>query len=88
MWSTDVMECELLYAGGQWCGEAASLALSGSGAVCGAHSSGSYSVDHERTVFAGDPGRFCAGVETLSFLVGLEMIPFVSDRGKDLFGRV
>ena len=72
----DVMECALLNAGGQRRGEAAPLAIGGGGPVCGARSGGSHSVDHERAVFAGDPGCLSAGVETLSFLVGLEVIPF------------
>ena len=82
------MECALLNAGGQRRGEAASLALGGGGPVCGARSGGSHSVDHERAVFAGDPGCLSAGVETPSFLVGLQVVPFVSDKGENLFGGV
>ena len=84
----DVMECALLNAGGQRRGEAAPLALGGGGPVCGARSGGSHSVDHERAVFAGDPGCLSAGVETLSFLVGLEVVPFVGDKGENMLGGV
>ena len=47
-------------------------------------------MDHERAVFAGDPGCLGASVEALSFLVCLEVeaVPFVRDKGKDLFAGV
>ena len=45
-------------------------------------------VDHEGAVFAGGPGGLGADVETLSFLVSLEVIPLVRDKAKDLFGGV
>ena len=47
------LECTLLDAGRQRRGEAATLALGGGGAVVGARSGGSDSVDHERAVFVG-----------------------------------
>ena len=74
--------------GGQWRGEAVTLALGGGGAVGGARGGGGDCVDHERAVFAGDPGCLGASVEALSFHVCLEVVPFVRDKGKDLFGGV
>ena len=43
-------------------------------------------MDHGGAVFAGGPGCLDTGVEALSFLVSLEVIPFVRDKAKDLFG--
>ena len=43
----DLLECTLLDAGGQWRGEAATLALGGGGAVGGARGGSSDYVDHE-----------------------------------------
>ena len=62
------LECALLSAGGQRRGEAAALALGGGGAIVGARGGGGDCVDHERAVFAGDPGCLSAGVETLSLI--------------------
>ena len=88
VWGVDVVEGTLLDAGGQRCGKAASLAPGDGGAAGGASGGGSDSVDHEGAVFAGGPGGLGSGGEALSFLVGLEVIPLVRDKAKDLFGGV
>ena len=85
-WGVDLLKGTLLDTGGQWRGEAATLALGGGGAVVGARSGGGDCVDHETAMFAGGPGCLGACVETLSFLVCLEAIPFVCNEFEDLFG--
>ena len=80
------LECTLLDAGRQRRGEAATLALGGGGAVVGARSGGGDCVNHERAVFAGGPCCLSACVETLTFLICLEAVPFVCNEGEDLFG--
>ena len=80
------LECTLLDAGRQRRGEAATLALGGGGAVVGARGGGSHCVDHERAVFASGPRCLGACVETVSFLICLEAVPFVCNEGEDLFG--
>ena len=80
------LECTLLDAGRQRRGEAATLVLGDGGAVVGARGGGSDCMDHERAVFAGGPGCLSACVETLSFLICLEAVPFVCNEGEDLFG--
>ena len=79
-------ECALFGAGGQRCGDAAALALGDGGTIVGARGGGSDCVDHERAVFAGGPGCLSACVETFSFLICLEAVPFVCNVGEDLFG--
>ena len=87
-WGVDSLEleCALFGAGGQRCCDAAALALGGGGAVVGARGGGSHCVDHERAVFAGGPRCLGACVETVSFLICLEAVPFVCNVGEDLFG--
>ena len=78
------LECALLSAGGQRRGEAAALALGDGGTIVGARSGGGDCVDHERAVFAGDPGCLGASVEALSLFACLES-PLCA---KGLLGRV
>ena len=71
------LECTLLDTGRQRRDEAATLALGDGGAVVGARGGGSHCVDNERAVFAGGPRCLGACVETVSFLICLEAVPFV-----------
>ena len=82
----DVVVGTLFDVGGQRCGGMAALALGGGRAVGGTSGGGGDGVDHEGAVFAGGPGGLCAGVEALSFLVGLKVVALVCDEAKDLFG--
>ena len=82
----DVVVGTLFDVGGQRCGGMAALALGGGRAVGGTSGGGGDGVDHEGSVFAGGPGGLCAGVEALSFLVGLKVVALVCDEAKDLFG--
>ena len=80
----DTAEVERLDASGQRRGEVAALALCDEGAAGGPSGGGSDSVNRERAVLAGCSGGLGAGVEALSLLVGLEVIPLVCDEAEDL----
>ena len=79
----DAAEIERLDACGQRGSVAAALFLCDEGAAGGASGGGSDSVNNERAVLAGCPGGLGAGVEALSLLVGLEVIPLVCDEAVD-----